>query len=275
MNNIERIIARMRSCKAGVDLLQFAEKFLENSDEKVIDSFLHDSGGNLIRFFQDKFEEVSKAKPKPGGAGGASGADKLLWTDKVEERKGIQIMAGEETKGEAIEPDEVLDEKECWKRDIIEARDIALNTDFVVQYEAPFRVKEKDENGKWTGKYKIEYRKWLAVNAWKLGLRRFVDNGFGYTLKYSDSQDDEGRDIRVCDLKLTKGEQVIEVRWLYTKGRIKSFLDPSREECFDTFSLRNALKKLVSVEDVAEMVTRAMKKLEAMPKPATRLALPG
>lgn len=263
MNNIQRIIARMRSCKASLDLLQFTEKFLEDSDDKEVESFLQDSGGDLIQHFRDKLDDVGKVKPGPGGPGGPS---------KVEEHKGMIIMPGGD---EAIEPDEVLSEKEYWKRDIIEARDIALNTDFILQYEAPFRVKEKDESGKWTGKYKIEYRKWLGVNAWKLGLRKFVDGGFGYTLRYTDIEDKEGKKIRVCDLKLSKGEQVIEVRGLYTKDRIKSFLDPSREECYDTFSLRNALKKIVSVEDVAEMVTRAMKKLEAMPKPPTRVALPG
>jgi len=251
-------------------LLQFAEKFLENSDEKVIDSFLHDSGGNLIRFFQDKFEEVSKAKPKPGGAGGASGADKLLWTDKVEERKGIQIMAGEETKGEVIEPDEVLDETEFYKRDIMEARAIAMNTDLVLQYEAPFKVKDKR-----TGKVKIEIKRWLGVNSWKLGLiDGYIDKGFSCVMKFTDSEDDK---YRFCDINLKKGDQVIEVRGVYTKSRLKGFLDPSAEECYDTFAFRNAMKKIVSITSIAEAVIKAQEKLDEMNKRMlpTRVALPG
>jgi hypothetical protein len=148
---------------------------------------------------------------------------------------------------------------ELEKMDLAEARDIAQNSDLVLQYEAPFK------NSK-TGK--TEMRKFLGTNAFKLGfIHQYIKQGWSVSISYKDEKT-EGDVVRVCKIVCKKENQIVEVEGKYAKSRLRSFLSPAKEECFDTFSFRNAIKRITSMEDIvtaAKVVQEDMTKMGMLP----------
>jgi len=142
-------------------------------------------------------------------------------------------------------------EGENERSDLIEARDIAQNSDLVLQYEAEFRNKNTGETTK---------RKWLGINAWKLGLiEGYIKQGFSCDVKYEDTDQ-----TTKCVVTLKKSEQIISCEGVYTKNRLKGFLQSSRSECCETFAFRNAIKKIVSLKDVVLAVKEIQGEIQAM-----------
>ena len=175
--------------------------------------------------------------------------------EKAEERKEEKK---EKTKEVVREVEaEIVTETDLERADIVEAKDIAENNDLVLQYSAPFRNRK-------TGK--IEVRKWLGVNAWKLGLiEGYIKQGYTCKIEYEDT-----KETRKCRITLKKGEQEIVSEGTYTKSRLKSFLHPAKEECFDTFAFRNAIKRIVSLRDVVRAVIETQKEVQRMGALPTR-----
>jgi len=135
--------------------------------------------------------------------------------------------------------------------DIVEAQDIANNSDLVLQYEAPFKNRKTGQT---------EMRRWLGTNAWKLGLiEGYIKKGYSVNIKYRDT-----KEIRACEIHIEKGEQEISVQGCYTKSRLKNFLSPARDECFDTFAFRNAIKRIVSLKDVVVAVKETQEELTSI-----------
>ena len=142
-------------------------------------------------------------------------------------------------------------EGENERSDLIEARDIAQNSDLVLQYEAEFKNRNTGETTK---------RKWLGINAWKLGLiEGYIKQGFSCDVKYEDTEQ-----TTKCVVVLKKGEQVVSCEGVYTKTRLKGFLQGSKSECCETFAFRNAIKKIVSLKDVVMAVKEVQGEIQAM-----------
>jgi hypothetical protein len=142
-------------------------------------------------------------------------------------------------------------EKEREREDMIEASDIHLNSDLVLQYEAEFTNRKTGEKTS---------RKWLGVNAWKLGLiEGYIKTGYSCDIQYTT----EG-DVVKCTVKLKKGDQEVSSEGVYTKNRLRSFLSSSKDECFETFAFRNAIKKIVSLKDVVTAVKTVQAEMQAM-----------
>lgn len=146
---------------------------------------------------------------------------------------------------------EGFSDREREQEDMIEAGDIHLNSDLVLQYEAEFTNRKSGEK---------TVRKWLSVNAWKLGLiEGYIKQGFSCSIDYST----EG-DVVKCVVKLKKGEQEVASEGVYTKTRLKSFLASSKDECFETFAFRNAIRKIVSLKDVVKAVKEVRAEIQEM-----------
>jgi hypothetical protein len=134
-------------------------------------------------------------------------------------------------------------EPEVEREENIEAKamDISQNSDLVLQYEAPFTDRKTGEK---------TVRKWLGVNAWKLGLvEGYIKTGFSCSIAYESTDE-----LLKCHIKLKKGDQEVISEGTYTKNRLRTFLSSSKEECFETFAFRNAIKKIVSLKDVVTAV---------------------
>ncbi len=148
---------------------------------------------------------------------------------------------------------------ELEKMDLAEARDIAQNSDLVLQYEAPFKNNKTN---------KIEMRKFLGTNAFKLGfIHQYIKQGWSVSITYKDEKT-EGDTVRVCKIVCKKDNQIVDVEGKYAKSRLRSFLSPAKEECFDTFSFRNAIKRITSMEDIvnaAKGVQEDMTKMGMLP----------
>ena len=142
-------------------------------------------------------------------------------------------------------------EPEVEREEAMEAVDISQNSDLVLQYEAEFKDKK---TGATTS------RKWLGVNAWKLGLiEGYIKTGFSCSITY-ESKDD----LLKCHIKLKKGDQEVISEGTYTKNRLRTFLSSSKEECFETFAFRNAIKKIVSLKDVVTAVKDVQDGMKSM-----------
>jgi hypothetical protein len=141
--------------------------------------------------------------------------------------------------------------------DAVEAQDISQNSDMVLQYEAPFTDKKTGEK---------VMRKWLGVNAWKLGLiEGYIKQGFSCDISY------EHTDLDVkCTVKLQKDAQNITVWGTYTKTRLKSFQQSCKIEVCETFAFRNAIRKIVSLKDVVVAVKAVQLEMKEMGLLATK-----
>ncbi|OYT54352.1 MAG: hypothetical protein B6U72_03015 [Candidatus Altiarchaeales archaeon ex4484_2] len=135
--------------------------------------------------------------------------------------------------------------------DLVEAQDIANNSDLVLQYEAPFKNRKTGQT---------EMRRWLGTNAWKLGLiEGYVKQGYSLSIEYKDTEE-----LRTCFIELERDGQLIHAEGSYTKNRLKNFLSPAKDECFDTFAFRNAIKRIVSLKDVVRAVKETQEELTSI-----------
>ena len=214
-------------------------------DDKVV-SVLLENGDCIYNSNGTVKERVGEPEPMK--------VREIDMTEKKEENKEKRKKRKEEEKKEeeGLAKVEILpSETDLEKADLLEARDIAENSDLVLQYSAPFRDKR-------TGK--VEMRSWLGVNAWKLGLiEGYIKQGFSCRIQYKDT-----KEVRKCTITLKKGDQEIVSEGTYTKSRLRSFLHPARDECFDTFSFRNAIKRVVSLRDVVKAVLETQGEIQKM-----------
>ena len=216
----------------------------------------------LYKIEADKRPEMPEKKPEepklppgpePGGATFPKTKELKVHKGKIEEKP---------KEDEAVVPEVVEKPTELEVADVMEARDIASNSDLVLQYSAPFRNRS-------TGK--TETRAWLGVNAWKLGLiEGYIKQGFSCEIVYKDTDTE-----KVCTVTLQKGEQKIVCTGVYTKSRLQQFLHPTKEECYETFAFRNAVKKIVSLKDVVIAVNATQQELKTLEEMPTRIAIAG
>lgn len=207
-------------------------------------------------------KNIYESEPEPGDTDYEPEPPEIQPTEpkKPEKKRTMRKRRGKEL-SEATPPVDVEvlppQTSDLEQADLLEARDISGNSDLVLQYSAPFRNRK-------TGK--TDQRSWLGVNAWKLGLiEGYIKKGFSCEIGYNDD-----KEVRICHITLTKDKQCIEVSGKYTKNRLKSFLSEAKNECFDTFAFRNALKKIVSLKDVIEAVITTQQQVKEMQQIPTR-----